>query len=77
MTGVIPLSIRCVLNIHSRLSRCSTARGSSTRLSLVVPTKVKVCKSFLITEGSLKVENKEHLFDFFATLLCCILIMQS
>ena len=28
------------------------------------PTKVKAPKSFLFTEGSLKVENKEHFFDF-------------
>ena len=41
-----------------RLLRSSTARGSSTRLSLVGPTKVKACKFFLFTEGSLKVENK-------------------
>ena len=33
--------------IKSRLSRCSTARGSSTRLSLVGPTKVRACKPFL------------------------------
>ena len=54
--------------IHSRLRRCSTARVSSTELFLVGPTKVKAPKSFLYTEGSLKVENKEHLFDFVATL---------
>ena len=53
---------------NSRLSRCSTARGSSTRLSLVGHTKVKVCKSFLFTEDSLEVETKEHLFDFVVTL---------
>ena len=40
--------------IHIRLSRCFTAKGSSTGLSLVGPTKVKACKSFLFTEGSLK-----------------------
>ena len=43
---------------NSRLSRCSTAWGSSFGLSLGGPTKVKVCKSFLFTEGSLKVQNK-------------------
>ena len=26
------------------------------------------CKSYLFTEGSLEVENKEHLFDFVVTL---------
>ena len=38
--------------MKSWLLRCSTARGSSTRLSLVGPTKVKARKSFLFTEGS-------------------------
>ena len=54
--------------MHSQLSRPSTARGSSTRLSLVGPTKVEACESFLFTEGSPEVENKEHLFDFVDTL---------
>ena len=31
-------------------------------MSLVGPTKLKACKSFLFTEGSLKVEDKEHLY---------------
>ena len=31
-------------------------------------TKVNACKSSLFTEGSLKVENKEHLVDFVVTL---------
>ena len=36
-------SIFCMLQIvYSRFSRCSTARGPSTRLSLVGNTKVKV-----------------------------------
>ena len=34
----------CLLIIYSWLLRCSTARGSSTRLSLVGPTKVKARK---------------------------------
>ena len=42
--------------INSRLSRCITARGSSTVLSLEGPTKVKAHKSFLFTECSLKVD---------------------
>ena len=50
--------------MYSRLSRCSTARICSTKLSLVGPTKVKAHKSFLFSEDSLKVENKEHLVDF-------------
>ena len=32
--------------------------------SLQGPPKVKACKSFLFTESSPKVENKEHLVDF-------------
>ena len=54
--------------IYSWLSRCSTARGSSTGLLLVGPGKVKACESFLFTEGSPECENKEHLFDFVVTL---------
>ena len=38
--------------------------GSSSGLFIVGTTKVKACKSYLFSEGSLKVENKEHLFDF-------------
>ena len=57
-----------MLMLYSQLSRCSTARGSSTGLSQVGPTKVKACKSFLFTESSLKVENKEDLVDFVITL---------
>ena len=55
--------------INSRSLRCITARGSSSGLSLGGPTNVKAHKSFLFTECSLKVENKEHLFDGLATLL--------
>ena len=55
-------------DIYSQLWRCSTARGSNSWLSLGGPTKVKAKKSFLFTEGSLKVEIKEHLFDFVVTL---------
>ena len=33
-------------HIYSRLSRCSTAKGSGSRFSLVGPTKVNVGKSF-------------------------------
>ena len=36
---------------HSLLSRRNTARGSSTGLVIVGPTKVKACKSILFTEG--------------------------
>ena len=44
--------------IYSRLSRCSTARGSSSRLFKVGPTKVKARKYILFTEGSPVVEVK-------------------
>ena len=37
-------------------SRCCTARGSSTDLCWVGPTKVKASKSILFTEGSPEVE---------------------
>ena len=36
--------------------------GSGSRLSLGGPTKVEAHKSFLFTEGLLKVENKLNLF---------------
>ena len=54
--------------MHSWLSRCSTARGSCSGLSLEGSTKVNAGKSFLFTEDSLKVENKEYLVDFVVTL---------
>ena len=54
--------------IYGWLSRCSTARGSCSRLSLGGPTTVNALKSFLFTEDSFKVENKEHLVDFIVTL---------
>ena len=41
--------------IHSWLPRCSRARGSTSGLSLGVPTKVKAL--LLFTEGSLKVKK--------------------
>ena len=58
----VPKSVLCYLKtrviIFSQLSRCSKARGSSSGFSLGGSTKVKACKSFLFTQGSLKVENK-------------------
>ena len=48
--------------------RCSTGRVSSSGLFCVRPTKVKARKSFLFTEGSLKVRNKEYLVDLVVTL---------
>ena len=50
--------------IYCLLSRCSITRGSNTGFFHVGPTKVKACKSFLFTKSSLKVWDKEHLFDF-------------
>ena len=35
-------------NIHSRLPRYSSAKGFSTDLVMVGPTKVKACKSVLL-----------------------------
>ena len=61
----IPNCIKGAL-INSWLSRCSTARGSDSGLSLGGPTKIKAHKSFLFAEGSLKVEIK-NMFDFVVT----------
>ena len=41
--------------------------GSRTELFRVGLTRVKACKSFLFTDGPLKVENKEHLNDLVVT----------
>ena len=38
------------MHFHSRLSRSYKASGSGSRFSLVGPTRVKACKSFLFTE---------------------------
>ena len=37
----------CSYQIFSRFARCDTARGFSTGLFLVGPTKVKACTSFM------------------------------
>ena len=42
---------------------CRGAIQSVSGLSLGGPTKLKACKSLIYTEGSLWVENKEHLVD--------------
>ena len=48
-------------NIHNCwLVSCCTARGSSTRFSLLSNTKVEAPKYFLFTEKFLCIENKEH-----------------
>ena len=67
-TVFLPQCFSVLSKIFSRLLRCSTARGSNTRLSLVGPTKVMAYESFLITKGSLRDENKEHLVDFDVTI---------
>ena len=41
--------------IYSQLPRCSTAWGTDIGFSLVGPTKVKACKSFIFTESSHRV----------------------
>ena len=38
----------CFFHKYSRLLRCSTARGSNTRFSLVGPNKVEAPESFAI-----------------------------
>ena len=48
------------LKLYSWLSRCCTARVSSTGLLLEGPTKVKARNSFLFTVCSLKVVNKDN-----------------
>ena len=47
-----------IRDIHSQLSRLSTAWGSSKSLVTVSPTKVKACKSILFTEDVPEVEIK-------------------
>ena len=54
-----------ILPIHSQLWRCCTTRGSSTRFSVVGPTKVKAFKSFLFTEKFCCIENND-VFHYFA-----------
>ena len=49
-----------ILKIYNQSLRCCAARGSDTRFSLVGPTNVKACKSFLFTEKFSCIENKEH-----------------
>ena len=51
--------------VNGRLSRCSTARGSSVGFSPVNPTKVEACKSFLFTESFLvcKIKNTWLIFN--------------
>ena len=58
--------------IYSRLSRDSTARGLFLGYPKEVPLRFKAGESFLFTEGYLKVENKEHLYDFIVTLYSII-----
>ena len=53
--------------MYSQLSRCSEAKGSSMRFSLVGPTKVK---SFMFTKKFLHIENKVHLVDFVIKFIC-------
>ena len=52
---VLATSFQFLIFIYNQLSRSSTARGSGSVLSLGGPAKVKACKSFIFTEGSLKV----------------------
>ena len=52
-------------------------RGSSTRLSLVGPNKVKARKSFLFTEKVPCIENIEHSDDFFITFILLLLSLNA
>ena len=58
------------INIYSRLSRCSTGRGSDSGLSLGDPTWVKARKSFLFTEGILKVERMNTCLILLSHYMC-------
>ena len=60
LTTLYGLYFNHQLHIYNQLSRCFIARVSSSSISLGGPTKVK---SFLFTEGSLKVGNKCPLFS--------------
>ena len=42
---------RGLVDIHTRLSRCCTARGSSAGFYWFRPTKVEASKSFLFTKS--------------------------
>ena len=55
-----------IMIMHSRLSRCGTARGSNT-------SKVKAHKSFLFTEGSPEVESKVFATSSRQIYACCVL----
>ena len=50
------------------MSRCTTARGSSSGLSLVGPAKVKSHKSILVLEGSPEVENNFIVVKIFGSM---------
>ena len=70
--ALLDILVTCIVGC-----RGVVARGSSAGLFLIGPTKVKALKFILFTENpkSLKVKNKEHLFDFvvilYFTSLCC------
>ena len=66
-----------ISNFHIQSVVKVSACWSSTELSLTGPTKVDARKSFLLTERSLNVENKEHLFDFVVTLYFTSLCLLS
>ena len=50
---------KSISKIFSWLLRCCTARGSTTRLTLVGPTMVRASKSFLFTEMFPSIENTD------------------
>ena len=50
--------------MYSQVLRRFIARGSGIGFSQASPTKVEACKSFLFTDKSLCIENKDYLVDF-------------
>ena len=52
------------LNMYSQALRHFIARGSNIGSCRASPTKVEACQSFLFTEKSQCIENKEHLVHF-------------
>ena len=55
MVSFLVIDLTQCTSIYSRLSRCSTAMGSSNGS---VPLRLRLVSLFI--EGSLKVENKEQ-----------------
>ena len=62
------------LNMYSQVLRRFIARGSGIGFSQASPTKVEACKSFLFTDKSPCIENKDYMVDFdHKGWICCTL----